>query len=495
MSLLIKNVQIIDGTNRPPVKADILVKKERIVAIGNLAKFDARETIDGRNAYAVPGFIDINNRSDRYGSLFNEPLQDHFLSQGVTTIIGGQCGISLAPLLYGSLEAIEPWVREGSIAINWHTMAEYLKALEGMPRGVNVGTLVGQTSVKYDLTKNWGRDFSGRERSIWSTILKKSLEEGAWGCSIEFPATFPARNISNQELHMIGTHVAHAGGMVAIHMNTDRAMGPLIQKAITISKETGAKVVISHLVPTKGNEREYEDALARISKESAGADVYFDYASYPSREIPLVSLLAVWQEGNRDREAITKMIWHPEKKQEIIESLPTISPEKMVITRAPEWEHLEGITLAQFAENRGLKNYHDALLILLAETRCRVVATVPQYHPKLQDILRHDRSVIASNDTDHGEWYAPRPRVFADILKRSQEKRMAPLHTVIYKMTGLPAKIVGLQERGVLQHGNYADIAIVRNGAIEEVIVNGARAVQEGNVQKKFAGKIMKRES
>ena len=129
-TILIKNIQLLDGSGRPPVKADVLVKNEKISAIGNFPKYRADEIIDGLGAYLAPGFIDINTDSDHYLTLFSNPSQKDFVAQGVTTIIGGQCGASLAPLIYGSLESIREWADISKINVNWHTLAEFLKAME-----------------------------------------------------------------------------------------------------------------------------------------------------------------------------------------------------------------------------------------------------------------------------------------------------------------------------------------------------------------------------
>lgn len=493
MSLLIKNIQIIDGTNRPAIKADILIKKDRIIAIGNLSKYETDEVIDGRNAYATPGFIDINNCSDRYGSIFEEPLQAHFLQQGVTTIIGGQCGISLAPLLYGTLEVTNPWMREGRINVNWQTMREYLRTLEKTPRGINVGTLVGHTTVKHELTKNISRDFSEKERRIALGILEHALEEGALGCSIEFPAAFPPRTMTNHEFEEIGKLVAKYKGVITLHIDTaGDILKPFIAKAIGLSKQTGVKIIISHFTPMRGSEEEYDDALTKIHKESAGADVYFDYASSPAREIPLITILAPWRGGTHDYALITRALYDEKERKKIMEQLPTIAPEKIRITRAPNWEHIEGMTLGQFADNRGMKNFHEAIIALIMGTSGRVIVAYPQMHPPLHTILFHDRSVIASHDTDHGGQYSTPHRTFTDIIRRNHKKKIIPVHTLVYKMTGLPAKIIGIAERGIIQNGNIADIVLMRDGEVEEVIVSGTRMMQEHAVREHYPGVVIK---
>src|SRR3989344_5423724 len=105
MTLLIKNVRILGGAETFSGTKDVFINGDKISAIGNFSGKDADTVIEGQGAYLAPGFIDVNTDSDHYFSLFDYPEQDDFLRQGVTTIIGGMCGSSLAPLLYGSLES------------------------------------------------------------------------------------------------------------------------------------------------------------------------------------------------------------------------------------------------------------------------------------------------------------------------------------------------------------------------------------------------------
>src|SRR3989344_3572596 len=124
MMTLIKNVQVFDGTGKSSFRSDIMVKGDRIAAIGNFPNKKADVVIDGLGFTATPGFIDANTDSDHYLSLFTNPLQEDFLLQGVSTIIGGQCGSSLAPLLYGSLKSIRKWVDIDEMNVDWRSVKE-----------------------------------------------------------------------------------------------------------------------------------------------------------------------------------------------------------------------------------------------------------------------------------------------------------------------------------------------------------------------------------
>src|SRR3989344_3589320 len=114
---LIRSVQIVDGSGKAPYKADVLLSGDRISAIGAFPNKKASLVINGLGYYLAPGFIDVNTDSDHYLSLFTNPSQEDFLTQGVTTIIGGMCGSSLAPLIYGSLESIRKWTDIGQINV------------------------------------------------------------------------------------------------------------------------------------------------------------------------------------------------------------------------------------------------------------------------------------------------------------------------------------------------------------------------------------------
>src|SRR3989344_2649948 len=126
MTTIIKNGFVYDGSGRPPFKGDILIRGERIIHFGNNINRRANKTIDATGAIVTPGFIDINNASDHYLDIFAKPHQENFLKQGITTLIGGNCGASLAPLLKGSLNPLRKWGELPKINIGWHSIKEFL---------------------------------------------------------------------------------------------------------------------------------------------------------------------------------------------------------------------------------------------------------------------------------------------------------------------------------------------------------------------------------
>lgn len=181
--LLIKNVRVVDGAGKEPYKADVIVRGEYISAIGNFSGKNFSKIINGNGAYLAPGFIDVNSDSDHYLTLFTNPEQQDFLQQGVTTIVGGNCGSSLAPLIKGDLRSIRKWTDTNLVNVGWRSMAEFLAILEKKRMGVNFGTLVGHSTIRRAIIGDDIRDMTDEEMAIFKMVLRLALKEGAFGLS------------------------------------------------------------------------------------------------------------------------------------------------------------------------------------------------------------------------------------------------------------------------------------------------------------------------
>ncbi|MDP1995248.1 MAG: hypothetical protein Q8K40_08395, partial [Ignavibacteria bacterium] len=300
-TILIKNIQLLDGTGRPAVKADVLVKKEKIYAIGSFPKYKADEIIDGMGAYLSPGFIDINTDSDHYLTLFTNPSQEDFLLQGVTTIIGGQCGASLAPLLYGSLESIRPWASPDRTNINWQTVAEFLKTIEQMSLGVNFGTLVGHYTIRQSLIGNAFRKLTRNEIAVFNSLLERSLEEGAFGFSTGLGYS-QSQQVPYSEIKSLVEIIFKFKCLYSTHLRNEKeGLLDSINETIKIAKETGVRTLISHLRPINGFQKDYETSLELINKNIAKADICFDICPFDSSDVPVAILLPSWvQNSNKE---------------------------------------------------------------------------------------------------------------------------------------------------------------------------------------------------
>src|SRR3989344_3058844 len=235
MSLLIKGVQVVDGTGRDPYKADVLIQGGLISSIGEIRGRKADQAIEGLGNYLTPGFIDIHARSDSSLSLFNHPEQEGFVKQGVLDIIGGQHGFSLAPLVYGTVESIRHWSDGNGFNVNWHSVKEFLGELKRFKLGINFGTLAGYSGVRFDITNN-RKGLETKEAKVVHGVLKEAIRDGAFGISFDF------ERCGEKELKDIATLTAESGGVIVVKLDVESGgYVKAIKEIINISKLTKAK--------------------------------------------------------------------------------------------------------------------------------------------------------------------------------------------------------------------------------------------------------------
>ncbi len=497
MTILIKNIQLIDGTGRQAVKADVLVKNDKISAIGSFPNYKADEIIDGMGAYLAPGFIDVNTDSDHYLTLFSNPSQKDFLLQGVTTIIGGHCGASLAPLLYGSLEMIQQWTNINQINVNWHTMAEFLDVLSKRPLGVNFGTLAGHSTIRRALVGDGDRSLTKNEMKVFISVLEKAMKDGALGFSTGLGYSH-ANQTPVGEIKELARVVAKSGGVYATHLRHEREeMLSAVEETINVAKETGVSALISHFRPLIGFEKDYDKALELISENTDKANVHFDIYPFDISALTIDVFLPRWAQSV-EKETTLKNIRTPETREKILKELPKVKGEEFVIINAPGHEYLIGKSLKDFCQNRNL-TLNQGLLALMELTLLRAVVFYRNINIKgVMAALAHERSIIASNSASFGEEQKIKPersyRTFDKFLKIINESKIMSIETAIKKITHLPARKFGIEGRGVVSDGYFADLVVFRDTEIKEVIVNGKRAVKDKQFQDVLAGRIIRKQ-
>src|SRR3989338_289099 len=173
--MLIKNGTIIDGTKKERYEGDIRIKQEMIEDVGRCEPQTGEEVVDAKNLFVTPGFVDIANQSDIYLSLFTEPSLDSLIHQGVTSILIGNEGVSLAPLTGPELIAtIQKWTDPNKININWLSLGEYIEELRRHAFGVNVGTLTGHTTVRRGVLREEFRETNEEELRQMLYLLERS---------------------------------------------------------------------------------------------------------------------------------------------------------------------------------------------------------------------------------------------------------------------------------------------------------------------------------
>ncbi|KKR81930.1 MAG: N-acyl-D-amino-acid deacylase [Parcubacteria group bacterium GW2011_GWD2_40_9] len=214
-SVIIKNGTVFDGTGKKPERIDIGVKDDEIKRLGDLQKETADTVIDASGKYVSPGFVDMTNHSDTHWSLFSQPNQESMITQGVTTAIGGSCGLSLAPFTGSfSKKEIGRWVDMSQVNISWQTMGEFLDVLERRALGLNFGSFAGLDTIISSFKSD--DDFSKKIKFL----MESSLKDGAIGVSFNFGVSLQ-KKLNKDEIIGLFNFLSKAKVVSKIHLENE----------------------------------------------------------------------------------------------------------------------------------------------------------------------------------------------------------------------------------------------------------------------------------
>lgn len=463
-TILIKNGIIIDGTGSKPYQGDIGILGNIIKDIGPIGTLgDKADTvIDAANLLVTPGFIDITNHSDTYGTLFSVPGQDSLLTQGVTSILMGNCGYSLAPLIKkAAFEDLGRWTNTSTFNIDWSSVGEFYDAVQHIGLGVNVATLVGQETLRKNASSVDEQDL----------LLERSLQEGAWGLSSNFSFVDLSESMKKETFQLLKTLKKH-DGLWKIHMGDEgQNLLPATASALEFAREAGVRTVISHFKAigrTGWNDFNHALELIRRSREQ-GAKISFDIFPYLRTGSMLLSFLPAWaREG--DNATILARLKDPEQVKFILEELEraTLHPERIMIASAKQEKAHVGKTLDEISQNIGLSP-EKAILEILKTNNLAVTIFGKTLHSKnIIDGVKHKHAIIASDgagydlsflsskDLAHPRSFGAFSRFFHNIGPTAN----LPMETVVQKMTHAPAQAMGITNRGVIAKNLIADVAV-----------------------------------
>jgi N-acyl-D-aspartate/D-glutamate deacylase len=422
---LIRNASVLDGSGVAQELLDVALCGDRICAIGASLQFSAAVVVDAEGLVLSPGFIDVHTHDDI--SVIHTPVMLPKLSQGITTVIVGNCGISASPVTLRS-EPPDPMNLLGEAdAFRYPTFAAYVSAIHEASPGVNVGVLVGHTALRNNHMDRLDRIATEAEIYAMRAQLEDALDGGALGLSSGL-AYLSANAASTEEVLELARPLASAGAVYTTHMRTEaEAILEAMDEAFAIGRLSHIPVIISHLkcagIANWGRSGEVLQALetARTAQQ-AGCDCY-PYAAGSST-------LDLRQVDERVEVTITWSTPHPE---------------------------VAGQSLGQIAEAWGVTQ-------LEAAQQLRPAGAI--YHSiseeDMRRILRHPATMIGSDGLPNDP--RPHPRLwgtFPRVLGRySREEKLFPLSEAIYKMTSMPAQRFGLTERGLVRKGFFADLVL-----------------------------------
>lgn len=472
--LLLRHGTVIDGTKAPRFDADVAVKDGRIAAIGRLADATADRVIDARDLIVAPGFIDAHTHDDQ--AVFSQADMTFKVSQGVTTVIAGNCGISAAPLKPGMELPMPLNLLDAPGAERFTTFRAYLDALRTQPSSVNVAALVGHSTLRAVTMDSLEREATADEVRAMRALLEEALEAGAIGLST---GTFypPATHATTEEIIEVSRPLSARKAVYVTHMRDEssRVMESL-EETFRIGRELDIPVVVSHhKVQNQPNFGMSAKTLPFIREAMDRQKVCLDCYPYTAG-----STMIRTDRGMLDgRVLIASSEPHPE---------------------------CAGRDLADIAKDWGV-GQEEAAKRLQPGTAIYFLMD----ENDVQRILAFDETMVGSDGVPVGE--KPHPRLwgtFPRVLGHySREVNLFPLETAVWKMTGLTARNFGLAGRGTIAVGGHADLTVfdartVRDAAtyqeptrpaegIHCVIVNGTVAWERGRHTGARSGAVITR--
>lgn len=499
--ILITGGSIIDGTGSPARRADIGIKGDRITIVSAtpISRSQASRVIDATGRTVSPGFIDMHAHLD---PLLRLPLAESALRQGVTTGLGGPDGGSPLPL------------------------APYMDSARKLTIGINAAFLVGHNDIRSRVMGMSDKAPTPAQLTQMKALVAGGMRDGAFGLStglLYLPGTYS--NID--EVVALSEVAADSGGIYTSHLRKE-GIGLLdgVGEALEIGRRARIPVVLTH-----------HKAVGRVmwgksvvtlamvdSARRAGTDVLIDQYPYTATHTGIGVLVPPWAMAGGSAE-FEKRLAEPALKDSIMRGVvQNILTDRgggdlsrVQFARVSWDKSLEGRTLADWARRRNMDPTPENGATLVIEAMRNGGANAI-YHVldegDVRRIMTSPHTMIASDGRlsqpaeghPHPRAYGTFPRVLGEYVR---EQKLMPLETAVYKMTGMPAKRLGLQDRGILREGAFADVVIVDAATvkdrstftaphqypvgIETVIVNGVVAVEHGKTTGARAGRVLLR--
>jgi N-acyl-D-amino-acid deacylase len=529
--LVLKDGIIIDGTGAPRRKGDIGILKDRIAAVSyEPDSLSGNETIDISGKCVSPGFFDIHSHADR--AILMNPYCRSSLSQGITTVIAGNCGSSQGPLSPASKERlIERAKAAGSDAIpdyDWTTLGEFLGRVESAGAGVNIGMFVGQGTVRSFVMGLEDRIPTIEEVSSMRTLVRHAMKEGAFGLS-SGRTYVPGRYASAMEVAELCQEIAPWDGLYSCHMKSEGAgIIAAINEVLEISDAAAVRPHIVHAkVVGKPNYGKAKEALAFIEQaREAGRDLLFDV--YPW-DFAQVSTLRGMLSGLMTKTDIGRILLELRKNpsyeeavsEEAIANMKTADPVRVqsLPERGVIWcqntKEFEGKSILEIATILG-KDIVPTIVWLGIKNHFAVKTAYTMDPREVGMFLSHPFSMISTDapTTDsvddrsgstHPRAFGTYPRVLGHYVR---EEGILSLEEAVGKMTLTPARRAGVTDRGRIKQGYYADLVVFdkdtvgspatieapceKSSGIDYVFVNGHVAVRNGEITGAKQGRVLR---
>ncbi|PYJ51208.1 MAG: aminoacylase [Verrucomicrobia bacterium] len=515
--VIIKGGTVYDGTGAEPKRVDIAIRGDRIVGIGDFKTAKANTVIDANGLAVAPGFINMLSWSTQ--SLIQDGRSQSEILQGVTTEIMGE-GESMGP--------VNDRVREHKIrqqtdikyGITWNTLAEYLQYLEKRGVSCNVASFIGATTIREYVIGFEDKPPTSEQLEQMRQLVRKEMEAGALGIgtSLIYPPAFYAKT---EELIELCKVAAQYQGKYISHMRSEgNRLLEALDELIRISREAGIPAEVYHIKAAgKQNWRKLDDLLSRIeAAQKEGLKITADMYTYTAAGTGLDACLPPWTEDggypalfNRLRDPATreKIAAQVSKDSDEWENLyiGAGSPERIWLFgfKSDKLKPLTGKSLAEVAKMRG-KGPITTIMDLISEDQSRIESIY--FLMSEENVKKELAKPWISFGSDEASQAPegvflksnPHPRAygnFARLLgKYVRDEKVIPMSEAVRRLSGLPATNLGLDHRGFVKEGMFADVVVFDLATISDratfekphqyavgvkhVFVNGVQVIKDG---------------
>lgn len=527
--LILRGGTVYDGRGEEPVVADVAVDGDRIVAVGDLSTHRASRDIDVSGLAVAPGFI--NMLSWAPFSLFEDPRAMSDLLQGVTLEVFGE-GFSMGPLSESmKAELVE---RQGDIKfdVEWTTLGEYLDDVVDKGVSPNVASFVGATTVRMNVLGQADRDPTTEELAQMQDLVRQAMREGAMGLGSALIYA-PGAYAETGELIALARAVAEYGGSYISHIRSegDRLL-EAVDELIQIAREARVPAEIYHLKAAgRKNWDKLEDVIERVEKaRREGLRITADMYPYTAGATGLDAAMPPWvQEGGHH--AWVERLRDPEIRRRVVREMTTPaddwenlflaveSPEEIVLIdfKNDALKPLTGESLAEVARMRGTTPAETAIdLVIEDDSRVGTVyflmseenvrrGAAQEWVSFCSDAAAPATEGVFLRSGAHPRAYGAFARVLARLVR---EDKVLELSEAVRRLTSLPATNLGLDDRGLIEPGRFADVVVFDPETIQDnasyadphhyasgvvhVLVNGVPVVSDGEHTGATPGRVVR---
>lgn len=496
--LLIRNARVVDGTGNPWFRADIGIEDGKVAAIGDLSASSAARTVDANGRVVAPGFIDVHTHVEE--DIEKMPGADNYVMDGVTTLVTGNCGSS------------EP------------DLGSFFSRLERLGISLNVASLIGHNTVREQVMQRANRQATPEETSRMQELVEKNMRDGAVGFStglIYIPGTYS----NSDEVVALAKAAARHGGVYASHMRDEgEHIQEAIDEAVRVGRESGMRVEISHF--KIDNEQRWgssDKTIAQVEQARRnGVDVVVDQYPYDRSSTNLGVTLPSWalaDGSDKVKERLSDAATRAKIAREMEGKLKSLghADYSYAVVASCEFDHsLEGKSISEINGAKGRhKTVPDEIQTILDLAALGGADMI--YHSMSEKdvnrIMQYPNTAVASDGgvrqlgvgVPHPRSYGTNARVLAEYVRK---RNLLTLEDAVRKMTSLPARTFGFQDRGLIREGYWADLVMFDPGRVQDratfsqphqysegfdlVLVNGEPVVEEGKLTHARPGRTLR---